>query len=304
MWCPNCKMEYRDGITVCADCGADLVEELIEIEPLVVIGTFSKEEDAEKLIEFLAYSNVENTVLDYIDSENEWTVSVEKQDEKNAKKLYSAFYQVEQEKEKSQTATKVAEAETDELDSDQEVSEDDQVTSQETAEVEDVLLEKTKALRTAASTTYVKKEDQYNDLRYTAIIFLGFGIIGLVFIILNIFTPLNFLNSALSLVVLSGMIIGFLIVGVTSLRKSFVVKNQIGEETDLTQSLNDWLIATVTESFLAEVQDDTLSDEVNFFNKMEKIKELVVQKFGQMDDSYLDQTIEDFYNEHFEQSEE
>jgi Integral membrane protein, interacts with FtsH len=297
-------MEYRDGITVCADCGADLVEELIEIEPLVVIGTFSKEEDAEKLIEFLAYSNVENTVLDYIDSENEWTVSVEKQDEKNAKKLYSAFYQVEQEKEKSQTATKVAEAETDELDSDQEVSEDDQVTSQETAEVEDVLLEKTKALRTAASTTYVKKEDQYNDLRYTAIIFLGFGIIGLVFIILNIFTPLNFLNSALSLVVLSGMIIGFLIVGVTSLRKSFVVKNQIGEETDLTQSLNDWLIATVTESFLAEVQDDTLSDEVNFFNKMEKIKELVVQKFGQMDDSYLDQTIEDFYNEHFEQSEE
>ena len=27
-WCPNCETEYRDGITVCADCGTQLVEEL------------------------------------------------------------------------------------------------------------------------------------------------------------------------------------------------------------------------------------------------------------------------------------
>lgn len=27
-WCPNCKDEYREGITVCADCGATLVDDL------------------------------------------------------------------------------------------------------------------------------------------------------------------------------------------------------------------------------------------------------------------------------------
>ncbi len=28
MWCPKCKSEYREGFTVCAECGAPLVREL------------------------------------------------------------------------------------------------------------------------------------------------------------------------------------------------------------------------------------------------------------------------------------
>ena len=30
MWCPKCKNEYREGITVCADCGSELVESLTD----------------------------------------------------------------------------------------------------------------------------------------------------------------------------------------------------------------------------------------------------------------------------------
>lgn len=30
-WCPNCKFEYKEGITKCADCGADLVDSYEEI---------------------------------------------------------------------------------------------------------------------------------------------------------------------------------------------------------------------------------------------------------------------------------
>ena len=35
-WCPSCRTEYRKGITVCADCGATLVDTL---PPATVFGT-------------------------------------------------------------------------------------------------------------------------------------------------------------------------------------------------------------------------------------------------------------------------
>ena len=33
MFCPNCRTEYKEGFTVCADCGAQLVAELPPEEP-------------------------------------------------------------------------------------------------------------------------------------------------------------------------------------------------------------------------------------------------------------------------------
>ena len=32
MWCPKCRYEYREGITVCPDCGTPLVESLEEYD--------------------------------------------------------------------------------------------------------------------------------------------------------------------------------------------------------------------------------------------------------------------------------
>lgn len=52
-WCPNCKFEYKEGITHCADCGAELVSSYEEIEAMEAeVTAKQKEQEAlEKIVE-------------------------------------------------------------------------------------------------------------------------------------------------------------------------------------------------------------------------------------------------------------
>ena len=55
-WCPKCKSEYREGFTVCTDCGCRLVEEEQSAE--LVSLTFGDAEQMESLADFLRYSGI------------------------------------------------------------------------------------------------------------------------------------------------------------------------------------------------------------------------------------------------------
>ena len=50
-WCPKCKNEYREGITVCPDCGEALVSEEELTDWVSVL--FGEQDEMEKLKDFL-----------------------------------------------------------------------------------------------------------------------------------------------------------------------------------------------------------------------------------------------------------
>ncbi|HAU88511.1 MAG TPA: hypothetical protein DCW90_24475, partial [Lachnospiraceae bacterium] len=59
-WCPKCKQEFQDGITVCPTCDETLVDKLDTTVVMKEIDFFS-EEEVTKFISFLTYSNIHDT---------------------------------------------------------------------------------------------------------------------------------------------------------------------------------------------------------------------------------------------------
>lgn len=64
MFCPNCRTEYRQGITVCADCGAKLVDQLpLEVDDREVVTVL---ETGDLAVVALAKSMLEEGGIDYV----------------------------------------------------------------------------------------------------------------------------------------------------------------------------------------------------------------------------------------------
>ncbi len=288
-WCPKCKYEYKEGITVCADCGATLVDELTsQCDQCVAL--FEKEDEAIKFHEFLGYSDIEEAMVLYDEPQEIYGVYVTEDYLEEAKKLYLAYDASEK---KAQLEAKNPFEQAFEEAFSENGKEDEE------GKIQDVEIPLSKMIP-KNSVTYVKKEERYNDFRSTFYIFLVFGVAGIIFTILNAIKVINLFNSVMQFIILGGVSIAFVVVAITSYFRSKTIFDEIDDEKVITASIKEWLIENITAETLAQFDNDEDAKEAIFLKKIDYMKRRLYERYTFDNEAYVDELIEEFYTENFE----
>ncbi|MDD3173882.1 MAG: hypothetical protein PHF63_09505 [Herbinix sp.] len=311
-WCPNCKAEYQEGYTECTDCKVALVEKLEEAE---IFEPFFQAEDkkvAEKLVKFFEYSDLK-CELHYDDKNQLYVVAIPPKQEKQAKKLYQAFYYVEASRAVSNSKKDITKEdgdssivnEEDSSSSDETeeyqnpVFDDDSLTDEEKHE-DEVPSDDESAYESHEETVYVMKADQYKDLTSSVWIFLIFGVVGVIFVLLNVTEIFHVFNGWIPNTVMGALFLLFIYIALSTNKKAKKVQSEIEAENKLTEDINEWMKLNVTDNFLTSLHDDTISDELNYIKTTDMIKENLIKEFGHQNLAYLDRLIDEYYNSTFD----
>lgn len=325
-FCPNCKAEYQEGFTVCADCKVELVDNIKEAEVLIPFFQADDKKVAEKLVKFFNYSDVSSS-MEYDKDNDTYIVSIPPRKQLEAKKLYQAFYFVERERIAAGESDLTREpdpednldeaADTAPLEDEETVTTDRTVAEEEfnhSLEPEDMKPDdedyagETPGDEVTAfdnediddGSPYVMKADQYKDLNGTVGVFLFFGFAGLIVVLINLLGVINIFSGWIPNTVMAALFIFFIYVAISTNQKAKKIKAEIAEENALTEKINAWLKLTVTEEFLTSNHNEDLSEELNYIKKLDKIKEMLISEFGNQNLAYLDRLIEEYYNNTFD----
>lgn len=146
---------------------------------------------------------------------------------------------------------------------------------------------------------YVKKEEEYKDIFTSGITFLTVSLLGILLLVLNLFDVIIIFYGLLPFLIMGSLFLSFFVIGLLSLKKAFIVKEQIHEEERITAVIKEWLHDNMNKEDLFHKLVDVYELNEKYYITIEYIRELIISQFGELDDSYMDYLIEEFYEEMF-----
>lgn len=275
-WCPKCKSEYREGFTVCADCGCSLVEEDPGKE--LVSLTFGEADQMEALADFLRYSDIKDVECRKDEQDGQIELIVKKADLERAAAAVRIFLIQENQRlsEENEAQKSSAEADNEEAD----------------------LLREAAAIRSTFrdSSLYQDSSQKADDNRSAGWMLMIVGILGLLMVVLGIteVLPLQLSNPYLFYGVMGAIFLLFLVAGGVSIKNASVFAKKAESEHSLRSTMLDWCKETLhAEEIDRQVGAEGVPEEVLYFSRTAYIRDRLNHQFLNLDQDFLDKFVDD-----------
>lgn len=173
-------------------------------------------------------------------------------------------------------------------------------------------LERQEILRNQAmeahdAATYMKAKDKAENYKSSGFALTLVGGIGIIFMILFICGVIDIHMAdnvrLISTVVFTVLFVGFFVLGIRSFSEA---KRQAGisaDEEQVDEEIREWFLFNYPKENIDEacgIGEDEKKDETSYFARNEYMKEVILEKYPEVDKAYLENLVEDLYTETYE----
>lgn len=156
---------------------------------------------------------------------------------------------------------------------------------------------------------FVKAKDRAEEYKASGYSLLFVGIIGIVFLILSVFNVIPSIISinikSVGFIAMLIIFVGFTIIGLKSFIEAKTISALGDAEDELVDNIQSYILNGYTKESIDAIclnkEDMNLSNELKFFKREETIKNLIYEKFGEVDSALLDNQVEYLFNKIFEE---